>query len=88
MLVKYYSIKVTPEFSDTFEAHHVSGEVMDDADLLNGAVGEIYEFGKDEPEWIEDIRGQIQNEPDRVFVELTTHGDETHAMYFGLTNAA
>ena len=87
MLVKYYSIKVTSEFSDTFEAHP-SDEFIDDADLFNGAVGEIYEFGKDEPEWMEDIRGQIQNEPDRVFVELTTHGDETHSMYFGLTNAA
>ena len=86
MLVKYYSIKVSAAFPDTFEAYPSNG-FIDDADIFNGAAGEVFEFGKDKPEWMEDIRGQIQNEPDRVFVELTTHGDETHAMYFGLTNA-
>ena len=86
MLIKYFSIKPTSEFPGTFEAHY-SGEIVDDADLLNGAIGEIYEFGKDAPEWMDDIRGNIQNEPDRVFVEVTDHGDETHSMYFGFTNA-
>jgi hypothetical protein len=59
-------------------------EIQDDADILNGCNGEVIELGLDElPEGVDDIRGLIQNEPERVFALVSEDGH----IYFGLNCA-
>lgn len=83
MLVRYFSIKPCMAVSGEYEAIP-NGDICDDADLLNGCEGEVYELGSEDlPEGVEDIRGKIHNEPEKVFVERSS--DETRVSYFGFS---
>lgn len=59
-------------------------DYSDDLDILNAITdGTVYELGVDTlPDGVEDIRGKIYNQPDRVFA-LVRDGEESVA-YFGL----
>jgi hypothetical protein len=84
MLVNYYSIKPCAGFGE-YDAV-IDADIYDDADILNGCAGEVYELGtEDLPEWVEDIRGKIHNEPEKVFVERSN--DEATVHYFGMSRA-
>ncbi len=61
----------------------------DETDLINemGSNVELFELGTDElPEGMDDIRGNIRNEPDRVFGYLyETGGGEIEVYYVGVS---
>lgn len=84
MLVQYYSIKPSASGFGQYEAIPDLDSVSDDADILNGAAGEVYQLGSDDlPDWVVDIRGNIHNEPEMVFVERSN--DQERVTYFGLS---
>jgi hypothetical protein len=89
MLVHQVQIKPAASGFGQWEAYGESEsyeDLMDDADILNGVSGEVYELGSEDlPEWVEDIRGLIANEPERVFVEKSNDG--LNVYYFGFNNA-
>lgn len=86
MLVTYFSIKPCASGFGEYEAVADIDDVHDDADLLNGCEGEVYELGSDDcPDWVEDIRGKIHNEPEQVFVERSN--DQQNVHYFGFSKA-
>jgi len=71
-----------------YESGEYGGDLYEDSSLLvgemyNGTGFELFELGKDTlPEGLDDIRGRIRNEPDRVFGGLDDHG-VPH--YFGVS---
>lgn len=80
MLVQYSEIKPNGSEWQAISSRDVNN-IMDDADILNGVEWLTYELGKENlPEGVEDIRGKIQNEPERVFVYIA---NDT-VIYFGL----
>ena len=82
MLVTCFSIKPCASGFGEYEAVPDLNTIQDDSDLLNGVAGELYELGsEDTPDWVEDIRGRIHNEPEHVFVERSN--DEQNIHYFG-----
>jgi hypothetical protein len=86
MLVNYYSIKPCASGFGEYDAVIDADDIYDDADILNGCAGEVYELGaEDLPEWVEDIRGKIHNEPEKVFVERSN--DKVTVHYFGMSRA-
>ncbi len=85
MQVKYYTIKARHD-GDEYDAIVDSDCIYDDADVLNGCSGEVYELGTEGlPDWVDDIRGKIHGEPERVFVERSN--DQQRVYYFGLSSA-
>lgn len=82
MLVNFVSIVACDPAFGLYQTFYDT-EVYDDSDLLGGAVGEFYELGSDDvPDWVIDIRGNVKNEPNRVFVERKSEGEVV--TYFGL----
>lgn len=82
MLVQYSEIKPNGAEWQAIASNDVNN-IMDDADILNGMEVNwlVYELGKEDlPEGVEDIRGKIQNEPERTFVYIA---NDT-VIYFGL----
>ena len=80
MLAQYSEIKRNGSDWQAIASKDVNN-IMDDADILNGVEWFTYELGKEDlPEGVEDIRGKIQNEPERVFAYIVN--DTT--IYFGL----
>ena len=71
-----------------YQAGEFNGEKFSDAETLadalrEGAGFELFELGKEElPEGLEDIRGRIHNQPERVFGGLDAQ-DVPH--YFGIS---
>ena len=62
------------------------GEVYEESDFFNTMTPghRVWELGGDTPESIRDIRGEIHNQPQRVFAVLPENGP---AYYFGLSEA-
>ena len=83
MLVQYVTIKPSSSGFGMYEAIPDLDETYYDADILHGCVGDVYELGtEDLPDWVEDIRGCIHNEPEKVFV--VKHGSQIS--YFGFNS--
>jgi hypothetical protein len=87
--IKYVEIKPAASGDDMYEAsadtkvytkdYFKDKEILDN--IRNDYQCEIFELGVDDcPAWAEDIRGQIYNEPDRVFVRRGNYD----VSYFGL----
>jgi hypothetical protein len=82
-----YSVGITPAHSgfgmwDVCPNH---GDVQTSADFFNEIDSPFYELGKDDlPAEIEDIRGNIYDEPSRVFAVINPWGVE----YFGVEEAS
>jgi hypothetical protein len=84
MLAQYSEIKRNGSDWQAIASNDVNN-IMDDADILNGVEWLTYELGKEDlPESVEDIRGKIQNEPERVFVYVANDA----AIYFGLDSVS
>lgn len=89
MLFTYVLIKPCASGFKKYEADHSDKTVWHDSDIVNACEialsafdGKLYELGVDAiPEEIEDIRGEIHNEPDRVLVQ---HIPGRTPYYFGL----
>jgi hypothetical protein len=87
MLVNYYSIKPRTSPPGEYDAVIDHDDIYDSIDILNECLGCVYELGtedlEDVPGWVNDIRGKIHNEPERVFAERIF--DEV--TYFGMSRA-
>ena len=87
MEVRYYSIKPCASGFGMYNAMPDLDETYDDADITSYMDGVVFEFGTlaDVPDWIEDIRGKIHHEPERVFAVVPE--DTSRLYYFGLSEA-
>lgn len=94
-MTKYYEVTIKPHYAG-FGMWQASTEkpgddnLWDDVnDLLSECtsnVGPLYELGVDDlPDGLEDIRGSIYNEPDRVFGYFVRDSQgESEGYYFGI----
>ena len=87
MLTQYFSIKPCASGFGQYEAIADFDSIQDDADVLNGCDGKVYQLGSEDcPNWVEDIRGNIYNEPEMIFVERSN--DQERIRYFGLSKVS
>ena len=88
----FYEVIITPA-SGGFGQYDVTrgdDEWADDRDLLqtiysNMTYEEVYDLDQDIlPDYVEDIRGRVRNEPARILALVTTQNGEKTVQYVGI----